>query len=614
MRNRPLRVLIVGASVLLALAIAIVFVVQLSAIRAQRDAADLARRGERVTAAANGLEKLLLDLETGTRGYVITGRPAFLHSYESALRVYPSRSDVLLELTRDPEQRRRAREFRPAFDTYVLTWAEPTIRLASRDLPAARARVATGEGKRQVDSLRARFEVFARAETAILQRRAQRAAASERRSLAVAVVGIVGSLSLIALFAVYLLRLAVAPLSRLSNAARRLGRGELDARVDEKGPAEVAELARDFNRMADANARSFSELARRGAELEAVLESTTGGMTMTDRGGALVFSNKQMGRLWRELGVDAEGGIWERLAALAQLAGGIEQHAAAFAQLAADESFVYESPFDVPTLGRSFIGHTGPVQDASGAVTGRLFTLRETTAERAAETAKDQFVATVSHELRTPLTSIIGYIELIRDGDAGELTPEQDRFLGVVDRSAKQLHALVDDLLTSGLTASSTLELDVEDVALDDVVQESVDAAIVAAREKDITLTVEADTGLRLPGDRRRLVQLTTNLISNAIKFTPAGGTIAVRSRSADGRAAIEVEDSGIGIAADEQDRLFDRFFRASTARAAQVQGTGLGLAIVKLIVDAHRGTIEVRSREGTGTTFTVEFPMEGGR
>ena len=223
---------------------------------------------------------------------------------------------------------------------------------------------------------------------------------------------------------------------------------------------------------------------------------------------------------------------------------------------------------------------------------------------------KDDFVASVSHELRTPLTSIRGYVELLREGDAGELTDEQHQFVAIVERNADRLLRLVGDLLFVAQVEAGEITLEPGSTHVEELVREAVDAAQPAAAVKGIEIALDLDGLGEVYGDRARLAQVLDNLISNALKFTPPGGHVAVRtSRSAD-RGVIEVSDSGMGISEEDQSRLFKRFFRTASATDQAIQGTGLGLAIVKAIVEAHDGDITVESVEGEGTVFRVELPL----
>jgi len=608
-----LRGKILVASVTLALALGLAFAALVVSIRSSRDAAETAERSERVASGANRLERLLLDLETGQRAYVITGNRAFLAPWDRALRAYPAQVDELRRLVADPAQRRRVDGIGAAMNDYVDDWSQPVVVLVPVDRAAAAARVATGGGKRRVDALRARFDTFLARQRQLTAEHADAADTTTSEAVLLGLAGLAGTVLLVFLFATYLIRSTIVPVENVADAARRLRGGDRAARTPERaGRDEAAGLTRDFNAMATGLSDAFEDLGRQRAELAAVLDAATEGIAMTDLSGELVFTNERMDAIWRELGVAEKGSIWNRLAGLAELTGRSEEYFPAFALLAADPEAVVEEGFEVPSLERSFNGYTAPVRDPDGVVLGRIFSLRETTRERAAERAKEEFVATVSHELRTPLTSIRGYLELVRDGEAGELTREQDRFLAIVDRSAEQLHGLVDDLLTVGRAATAGLALELGDVELAALLDECIESARAEAAERRITLRLEAEPGLHVRGDRRRLVQLGSNLIGNAIKFTPMGGSVEIRARRSGDAAVLEVADTGIGIPPAELDRLFDRFFRASSASAAQVSGTGLGLAICKEIAEAHGGTISVQSAEGAGTTFRVELPVGG--
>ena len=223
---------------------------------------------------------------------------------------------------------------------------------------------------------------------------------------------------------------------------------------------------------------------------------------------------------------------------------------------------------------------------------------------------KDEFISLVSHELRTPLTSIRGYLELLLDGGAGQLTDDQGRFLAVVDRNSKRLMHLVGDLLFLAQVEAGKLTLELGDVDLDDVVSEAVEAAKPIADEKGITLKASVEPIPPMLGDRSRLAQVLDNLVSNALKFTTGGGTVEVDVSAANGEAVLEVRDTGIGIAPADQAQLFDRFFRSTEATERAIPGTGLGLTIVKAIVERHEGTIEVESAAGEGTTMRVRLPV----
>ena len=234
-------------------------------------------------------------------------------------------------------------------------------------------------------------------------------------------------------------------------------------------------------------------------------------------------------------------------------------------------------------------------------------------ARRSEELARlrDSLVAVVSHELRTPLTSIIGYLEMLEE-DTGNLTSEQNAYLGIVRRGSERLMALVEELLLVVEADRGLLHLHEDVVDVPTLVEDTVESARPAADARTIVLRAEHGTSGSVVADQRRLAQLLDNLVSNAIKFTPDGGRVVVRSGRRDGQLVLEVTDTGDGIAPEDRERLFDPFFRAREATVNAVPGTGLGLTIAKAIVEAHHGALEVDSSPGDGTTFRARIPLAG--
>jgi signal transduction histidine kinase len=229
---------------------------------------------------------------------------------------------------------------------------------------------------------------------------------------------------------------------------------------------------------------------------------------------------------------------------------------------------------------------------------------------RESDRIKDEFVATVSHELRTPLTSIRGYLELLLGEEAG-LSEQGRDFLAVIDRNSKRLLSLVTDLLFLAQADGDQFELKIAPFHPGELVDEAVASAQPHAAAQQVALFTRVDDVPEVAGDRARLAQMLDNLVSNALKFTPPGGSVEVRLlRDADGSTVLEVADTGIGIPQAEQKMLFERFFRSTTATKNFIVGTGLGLSIVKLTAEAHGGTLSVESVEGKGTTFRVVLPL----
>jgi signal transduction histidine kinase len=223
---------------------------------------------------------------------------------------------------------------------------------------------------------------------------------------------------------------------------------------------------------------------------------------------------------------------------------------------------------------------------------------------------KDEFVATASHELRTPLTSLSGYLEMSLDPTEGPLSPTRERHLRIVQRNADRLTVLVEQLLFLARADSHPLELDRQPVDLGAILDEVVENTRPAAGAKTISLLIAADPSLGVLGDRPQLLRVVDNLVANAVKFTPDGGSVRVAARREDDAAVLEVTDTGLGIPAAEQPDLFNRFFRGTNAIEKAVPGSGLGLAISQVIAEAHDSAIELESTPGVGSTFRLALPL----
>ncbi|MCQ1956908.1 ATP-binding protein [Arthrobacter sp. zg-Y826] len=254
---------------------------------------------------------------------------------------------------------------------------------------------------------------------------------------------------------------------------------------------------------------------------------------------------------------------------------------------------------------------------AHGLVQGNLITAQRMVLKRQRDLdrAKTDFVATVNHELRTPLTSITGYLDLILDGSGGDIPDDVAQMLKIVGRNAVRLNQLISDLLTISRQDADETNLEVEEVDLEELLRAVAASLAPAAGASSLDLRLELGTDpLLVDGDRAQLEQVFTNLCSNAVKFTPAGGTVQVSAAlvSPDGAGPVvrvQIRDTGIGIPEADLPNLFRRFFRASNATSAAIPGTGLGLAIVQDIVLQHGGDLGIASKVGEGTTATVQLP-----
>jgi two-component system phosphate regulon sensor histidine kinase PhoR len=249
------------------------------------------------------------------------------------------------------------------------------------------------------------------------------------------------------------------------------------------------------------------------------------------------------------------------------------------------------------------------VHDADGNFVGAALAYNDVTELLRSMGVKDDFVAMVSHEFRTPLTSIHGYVSLLLDEEE-RLRPDDVHYLRVVARNTDRLHRLVTDLLSSAQHDGRPMDIVRVPTNISEIVRASVESARPAAEDKNLSLSVEMPAHLRITVDPQRFAQVVDNLVSNAVKYTPDGGSVSVTLNGHDDHVELAVVDTGIGIAPGDRDRLFTRFFRARDAEERSIPGVGLGLSITKKIVETHGGRIEVESGEG-GSTFRVWMPLD---
>src|SRR5665213_3176333 len=308
------RILIGGG--LIAVFFAVQFVLSIQSFHGIRHDTREQQHAQQAVVAAIRFEKLVLDLETGTRGYVITADRQFLQPYEAARRALPGDSATLRSLAPGSFSTELDRMWR----SYLAEYAIPLINQAAHSRAAARAKVATGEGKRRIDRIRGMIDPFVERENAVAVRDQQRVENSEHLGVVLGVIGSAVRLLALAAIIAYLLRWVVAPIRRIAAATRRVAAGGLDVAVPEGGPGEIGELARSFNEMSLTLTRHQLDLADQNVELErlanvlrAVLDSTIDGILLSDAEGHMQLANRPIVRLTREMGMSYDGTIVDRL-------------------------------------------------------------------------------------------------------------------------------------------------------------------------------------------------------------------------------------------------------------------------------------------------------------
>jgi signal transduction histidine kinase len=232
---------------------------------------------------------------------------------------------------------------------------------------------------------------------------------------------------------------------------------------------------------------------------------------------------------------------------------------------------------------------------------------------------KSNFLATMSHELRTPLTSVIGYAEMMAEGLAGPITPEQKDYLGTILSKADQLLGMITSVLDVASVETAVPALERASLSLTDIVASEVAIFTAAARKRDIAIQLETRGDTIVVGDRKKIRSIVNNLLSNAVKFTPDNGRVGVcvrpgplSPRDDDDAHAVQlvVSDSGIGISRDQIAKIFEPFFQVDSSSTRAFGGTGLGLTLAKAYVEAHGGRIWVDTAPGQGSTFVATFPV----
>ena len=400
-----------------------------------------------------------------------------------------------------------------------------------------------------------------------------------------AMVAVVGA----ALLAFGFTRSVSRPLVRLRDAAIAITRGERP-HLDPRGRHEVGELARALRTMDETLAARLADLERERSEMAALIGSMVEGVAACDARGAVTMMNPAARAL---LGIAPD----EAPPPAGELFRSRSARETVEAALAGDTVAATEA--EVGTRSVLLSGH--PL--AHG---GAVFVVHDVTDLKRLEAVRRDFVANVSHELKTPLTALRGYAETLRADD-----PPPDvrgRFLDTIVSNAHRMQRLVDDLLDLSRIESGGWRPAPADVALEPAVRDVWTVLTAGRGEGGRVLSIDAGVPT-LTIDPEALRQILTNVIDNALRYTPVGGHITVRSTRDDGTCILEITDTGPGIASEHLTRVFERFYRVDPARSREAGGTGLGLSIVKHLVEAHGGRVEARSSLGAGTTIRISLP-----
>lgn len=431
------------------------------------------------------------------------------------------------------------------------------------------------------------------------------------------------------------------PIHELADGVRRIEEGELQQRVGVTSADEIGELAEAFNRMAaalderDRTIRTKAHdlenlnqkltemnelLERRVGErtaalqvemgrLEAILTSMAEGIAVTDRDGRIILFNPAAQRLFEMVPHRVVGRPILDICNQGEFCRLVEY----IASMGENRDQAPVREVDLDARGKKLKVTLSPLVDGDGHFAGVVMSIRDVTAEEEVDRMKTEFISTVSHELKTPLTSIKGSLQLIVDKSRGFSDVEKE-LLGVCLRNTERLIRLVNDILDIAKIESGKMEFTLSPQSPSELVERSVCELEGFAREHGVTVVSEVAVDLpKMYGDGDRLVQVLTNLISNAVKFSPRGAVVTISAEQSDNFVAVSVMDRGREIQWADRGKLFKRFQQIDSGDRRQHGGTGLGLAICKEIIERHHGRIFYSEGIGGGNVFTFTVPIHEG-
>ncbi len=400
-----------------------------------------------------------------------------------------------------------------------------------------------------------------------------------------------------ALLALLIAERTARPVRELTKAVQRMAEGDLHARLLPTTRDEVGTLTRAFNQMSDRLRGTITMLVEERGRLAAVLDNMADGVVITDGDGTVRLINPAAGRI---LGTREDAALGHSFAEVAR-----DHRIIDLWQQCRDECEERIAPVEVGRQQPFLQVVVTPLQDAEPGAC--LVILQDLTRVRRLETVRRDFISNISHELRTPLASLKSLADTLRDG-ALEDPPAARRFLDRMEVEVDALTQMVQELLELSRIESGQVPFEIAPVSAADVVGPPVERLRPQAERARLRLEVDVPSDLPSAlADAKRMQQVITNLVHNAIKFTPPEGEVAVSAKADAGEVIISVRDTGVGIPADDLPRIFERFYKADRARSGG--GTGLGLAIAKHIVLAHGGRIWAESVETRGSTFYVALP-----
>lgn len=404
-----------------------------------------------------------------------------------------------------------------------------------------------------------------------------------------------GAVVLSALLGLWLSRSISRPLSQMSAVTREMARGNFRQRVEVTTGDEVGQLAEDFNHLADSLDVTIGALSQEKGKIENILGNMAEGVLAVDGEGRVILANAAISRT---LQVDPADILNRPLA---------ELPCSGLAQLFVDvvESGEPRSAEFEMNGGKTFVvAHLAPLRETVGDSYGAVGVLQDITELRRLEMLRRDLIANVSHELRTPLTSIQGFLEALMDGTIGE-NQAREHYLKVIHQETLRLSRLIGELLDLAQIESGKIRWELNPIDVSSLVSRVLLKMKPQMEQQRVKVNTDVSPALSLMlGNEDRIEQVLTNLVENAVRYSPPGSAIEVRATEQGGQITVEVADQGPGIPPEDLPHIWERFHRVEKSRSRSLGGTGLGLAIVKQIVEAHGGRVGVNSEVGKGSTF----------
>jgi two-component system phosphate regulon sensor histidine kinase PhoR len=413
------------------------------------------------------------------------------------------------------------------------------------------------------------------------------------------IIAIAVAVALVILAAWIIARITTRPIRRLTAASKRIASGELGQKIPVGAKDEVGELTHAFNEMSTKTKGLVEAISEDRTRLATILDNMTDGVIMTDAEGNIALANRAAEKLFNIK--DAENKPLIEVVRDHE----VDELLKLCLKTAGTQTVQYESGISKRYLGAIAI----PI--IHNELTSVLLLLQDLTELRNLQTMRRDVIGNISHEFRTPLAGIKAMVETLRDGAVDDKETAED-FLARIDSEVDRLTQLVAELTELSRIETGKAELKKEPLDLNQLMDEVIAQLNPQTERQKIAISQNFAADLpSVSADKDRVRQVIANLVHNAIKFTPAGGRITITSRELEGSVVVDIADTGIGIPKENLARVFERFYKGDKARAGE--GTGMGLAIAKHVIEAHRGSIWVRSEEGKGSTFSFSLPFQAG-